>query len=63
MSSAVQYLEEMIFEFMKYRKDVFSRADIEEKLTDDEIDNLKDYCFEILMDEVNWKVILNIIDR
>jgi hypothetical protein len=65
MSGLVQYLEEMIVAFVKERvpihewKHIYSRNHIEGKMEDDDVNELKDYCFDELMNEVNWNVVVD----
>jgi len=64
MSGIVQLLEESLVAFVKERvptrewKDIYCRYGIEGRMEDDDLNELKDYCFDELMNEVNWKVIV-----
>ena len=69
MSGLVQYLEEAIFTFVKERiaihewKHIHSRYAIEERMEDDDVNELKDYVFDELMSEVDWNVILHQVQQ
>jgi hypothetical protein len=64
MSGIVQLLEESLVAFVKERvptrewRDIHCRYGIEGRMEDDDLNELKDHCFNELMNEVNWKVIV-----
>lgn len=64
MSGIVQLLEESIVAFVKERvpthewKDIYCRYGIEGRMEDDDLNELKDHCFNELMNEVSWKTIV-----
>jgi len=65
MSGIVQLLEESLVLFVKERvptrewKDIYCRYGIEGRMEDDDLNELKDHCFNELMNEVNWKAIVH----
>jgi len=64
MSGIVQLLEESLVAFVKERvptrewKDIYCRYGIEGRMEDDDLNELKDLCFNELMNEVSWKAIV-----
>lgn len=69
MSGLVQFLEESIIAFIKLRvqtdewKDIHYRNCVESRMEDDDLNELKEYCFNELMNEVSWNVVLNEIKQ
>lgn len=69
MSGLVQFLEESLVAFVKERvpihewKDIYSRVGIERRMEDDDTNELKDYCFNELMNDVNWYVVIDHIQQ
>lgn len=69
MSGIVQLLEEALVAFVKERvptrewKDIYCRYGIEGRMEDDDLNELKDICFNELMNEVSWKTIVHHIQE
>jgi hypothetical protein len=69
MSGLLQFLEESLVAFVRERipmnewREIYSRDSIELRMEDDDLNELRDYCFDELLNEVNWNVVLDQIQQ